>query len=311
MLIVDTVVQFFPRGGSAQVVRYLAREFTGRDMMLRVICGSLGVGGMSDAMTFYSGLDVSPMDYSPAAAAYTGGYTGMDCQPDPFHPSYEDRGPAAPDRLFTAVPPRTIDHLTDAWTRHLSAHRNAQPDLVHLHHLSHLQEAVRRAYPDTPVITTLHGTDLKLLDRAQRVSRFARRIGVPLTALRDAHDPSDPDGTRTALDRIATAADLTETEATRLHQTDWQLWPYADLWSAQMGRLVRCAGRIVVVSDSDAAHITRLLGVPPTALTVVPNGVDTTRFTARRLTDSQRMESLRHWLIEDPQGWAPHQPPGR
>ncbi len=311
MLAADTVVQFFPRGGSAQVIRYLGHEFTARGAANRIICGTLGAAGqLSHARTFYSGLDVAAMDYTPAAGAYTGGCTGMDGQQAPFHPSYEDRGPAAPDRMFTAVAPATTEHLTGAWTRYLAACRSARPDLVHLHHLSHLQQAVARAYPGVPVVTTFHGTDLKLLDQAQRAVRLARRIGAPLTALRDVCKAGDGEPAQTALGRLLRRAGLTDSESAQALGTDWRLWPYADVWSAQMRRNVRLAGQIVVVSRSDAAEVNRLLGVPAADLTVIPNGVDTTRFAPRHLDREQRLDLLRRWLVDDPQGWGPGQAPG-
>src|SRR5919108_418499 len=78
---------FFPRGGSAQVVRYLARSLPSAGWHPTIACGSLGPPGLqSNAATFFGGLDVRSVDYTAAAAA-----------PDPlaadppFHPSYEDR----------------------------------------------------------------------------------------------------------------------------------------------------------------------------------------------------------------------------
>jgi glycosyltransferase involved in cell wall biosynthesis len=308
MLSVDTVVQFFPRGGSAQVIRYLGGELTRQGAANRIICGSLGAPGqLSHAQTFYAGLDVRPVDYTPAATAYTGGCTGMDGQPTPFHPSYEDRGPDAPDRMFTAVPPGTIAHLTAAWTRHLAERRSDHPTVVHLHHLSHLQRAVRQAYPATPVVTTLHGTDLKLLARAIQVTRVARRLGVPPATLAAA--AGDPRQAET-LARTAQQAGLPAGEISEVLETDWPLWPHAGTWAAQMQASIRLAGKIVAVSASDAAAISELLAVPPGDITVIPNGVDATRFAPLRLAPEQRLSLLRRWLTEDPRGWRPGQPPG-
>jgi D-inositol-3-phosphate glycosyltransferase len=61
---------FFPRGGSAQVARYLARSLPRQGWEVTVACGSLGASGdPSHAETFYRGVDVRALDYSPAAAA--------------------------------------------------------------------------------------------------------------------------------------------------------------------------------------------------------------------------------------------------
>ena len=42
------------------------------------------------------------------------------------------------------------------------------PEVLHLHHLTPIHEAAARELPDLPVVTHLHGTELKMIDRAQR-----------------------------------------------------------------------------------------------------------------------------------------------
>ncbi|MFI6324800.1 glycosyltransferase family 4 protein [Nonomuraea sp. NPDC050556] len=303
-MIIDTVVQFFPRGGSAQVIRYLSEQLTGRGHTSRILCGSLGQpGDFSHAPTFYAGMDIGPMDYNPAANAYARGYSGMDDQRAPFHPSYEDRGPTAPDRMFTAIPPHTIDHLVNAWARHLKSGRNDRSDVVHVHHLSHLQQAVAHAYPGVPRITTFHGTDLKLLDQAQAMTSLAREVCLSPAVLADACR-------NRLLARLLDAARLTDEQRERIGAIDWPHWAYADAWADSMRDHVRRAGRIVVVSGSDQVEVNRLLHVPREAITVIPNGVDTSRFMPKRLTADQRLAHLRRWLIDDPKGWLPGRQPG-
>jgi glycosyltransferase involved in cell wall biosynthesis len=302
-LTIDTVVQFFPRGGSAQVIRYLANDFIRRGHSCRILCGSLGnYGELSHAASFYQGLDVAAMDYTPAAIAYAQGGSGMDGQPAPFHPSYEDRGSKAPDRLFTAVSPRTVRHLIEAWSRHLTAHRNRWPDIIHVHHLSHLQAAVARAYPDVARVTTLHGTDLKLLDQTHRNTLLAATADVPLTALAQATHPAE-------LDRLLPTS-LDPAIRRRMHEVDWRHWAYADVWATCMRAYAGQIGNLVVVSPSDQREAARLLDIPPSQITVIPNGVNTTRFIPQHLSEGQRLALLRRWLVQDPQGWAPGQAPG-
>ncbi|PZG45874.1 hypothetical protein C1I98_15080 [Spongiactinospora gelatinilytica] len=309
-LTIDLVVQFFPRGGSAQVIRYLATELTRRGHRCRILCGSLGQAGQfSHAETFYTGLPVAPMDYNAAADAYARGSTSMEGRPSPFHPSYEDRGPQAPDRMFTAVAPATTAHLIDAWTRHLTSHRSSRPDVVHVHHLSHLQSAVARAYPDVPAVTTFHGTDLKLLDQAQRHVRLADRIAAGVTHLADACRHPDPGARREALARLLPHS-LSPGLREHALAIDWRHWRHADDWAAQMRSHLRQAGRLVTVSVNDQAELQRLLAVPTRQITVIGNGVDITRFTPQRLTIGERLALLRHWLVADPQGWAVDRPPG-
>ena len=147
-------LMFFPRGGSAQVARYLAGSLPGWDVT--IACGSLGAPGEpSHAETFYAGLDVRPLDYSAAAAA-----------PDPvaagFQPSYEDR-PGAPDRVFAGVDEADYERLVGIWERRLAEAGAAEADVLHLHHLTPIHEAAERAFGDVPRIGHLHGTELLML----------------------------------------------------------------------------------------------------------------------------------------------------
>ncbi|TML27585.1 MAG: hypothetical protein E6G30_06855, partial [Actinobacteria bacterium] len=53
---------FFPRGGSAQVARALARELPAHGWDVSLLTGSLGEGGPSDAHRFYAGLHPHVVD---------------------------------------------------------------------------------------------------------------------------------------------------------------------------------------------------------------------------------------------------------
>jgi glycosyltransferase involved in cell wall biosynthesis len=149
---------FFPRGGSAQVVRYLARSLPDAGWDPTIACGSLGPPGVqSNAATFFGGLDVRSVDYTAAAAA-----------PDPlaadppFHPSYEDRA-GAPDRVFGRVDDDAYERLVAAWIEHLRAAGADEADVLHLHHLTPLNEAAERAFPQVPRVGHVHGTEVLML----------------------------------------------------------------------------------------------------------------------------------------------------
>jgi glycosyltransferase involved in cell wall biosynthesis len=151
-------VMFFPRGGSAQVVRYLARFLPRAGWDVTIACGSLGApGGQSHAETFYRGLDVQPLDYTAAAAA-----------PDPiaadppFQPSYEDR-PGAPDRVLAGVDDHAYERLVSTWERQLATADAGTAEVLHLHHLTPIHEAAERAFPGVPRVGHLHGTELLML----------------------------------------------------------------------------------------------------------------------------------------------------
>src|SRR5207245_5972935 len=58
---------FFPRGGSAQVARALSGALAETGWHVRLAAGSLaGPGAPTNAASFFSGIDVSAVDYSPA-----------------------------------------------------------------------------------------------------------------------------------------------------------------------------------------------------------------------------------------------------
>ncbi len=151
-------LMFFPRGGSAQVTRYLAGALPPNGWDATVLAGSLGgPGDDPHAGTFFEGLDVVPVPYDDALEADD----PLRADP-PMHPSFEDR-PGAPDRVFANVDDDTYEHLVDAWIGHLERAGAADADLLHLHHLTPLNEAAARAFPDKPVVGHLHGTELLML----------------------------------------------------------------------------------------------------------------------------------------------------
>ena len=175
---------FFPRGGSAQVARYLARSLPESGWEVTIACGTLGgPEEESNAERFYSGLDVRALDYTEAASA-----------PDPlaadppFQPSYEDR-PDAPDKVFASVDDDAFERLVATWRRQLEDAGAADADVLHLHHLTPINEAAERAFPDVSRIGHLHGTELLMLSEiddgppegwdhaaawAERMRRWAR-----------------------------------------------------------------------------------------------------------------------------------------
>jgi glycosyltransferase involved in cell wall biosynthesis len=147
---------FFPRGGSAHVARSLARALPRTGWDVTILSGSIADAG--DAAAFYAGLDVRPLDMARALEA-----------PDPLaadpplHPSYEDR-PGAADRVFASLSDAEAEHQTVAWARALQSAGAAHADVLHLHHLTPLNEAAARVAPDVPVVGHLHGTELLMLE---------------------------------------------------------------------------------------------------------------------------------------------------
>ena len=101
---------FFPRGGSAQVARALTGALAESGWQVTLAAGSLGGPDTpTNAASFFSDIDVSTVDYSPALRLADPLAAAV-----PFQPSYEDR-PAGPDRVFAAVDDVAYERLVAAW----------------------------------------------------------------------------------------------------------------------------------------------------------------------------------------------------
>lgn len=160
---VVTASAFFPRGGSAHVVRSLARELPAHGWDVTVLSGSrTDQGHHADARVFYGGLDVRPLDFTAALRA-----------PDPLapapgaapmHASFEDR-PGAPDPVAASLDDAAFERQVAAWCRALEDADAASADVLHLHHLTPINEAAARVAPHVPVVAHLHGTELLMLER--------------------------------------------------------------------------------------------------------------------------------------------------
>jgi glycosyltransferase involved in cell wall biosynthesis len=148
---------FHPRGASAPVARTLASALPEAGWDVTVVTGSLP-GGPGDARRFYAGLDVRDVDFTAALAA-----------PDPLladpplPPSFEDR-PGAPDRVMCSLSDEVFEHQVAAWAKELAGAGAARADVLHLHHLTPLNEAASLVAPDVPVVAHLHGTELTMLE---------------------------------------------------------------------------------------------------------------------------------------------------
>ena len=153
-------LMFFPRGGSAQVTRYLAGGAAGaRVGRRRSLAGSLGGPGRRPARRRRSSRVSTSCRFLTTTRSTADDPLLAD---PPMHPSFEDR-PGAPDRVFANVDDDTYEHLVEAWIGHLERAGAADADLLHLHHLTPLNEAAARAFPDKPVVGHLHGTELLML----------------------------------------------------------------------------------------------------------------------------------------------------
>jgi glycosyltransferase involved in cell wall biosynthesis len=158
-------IYFYPRGGSAHVNRALAREFERSGFEVTVMSGSRSdLGEHALASSFYPGLDLRSVDFTPALASDDP--LGFDGGPGtaPMHGSYEDR-PGAPDVVLPTLSDDAYERQVEAWTRELERAGAADADLLYLHHLTPINEAAARAFADTPILGHVHGTELLMLER--------------------------------------------------------------------------------------------------------------------------------------------------
>ncbi|MFI1185860.1 glycosyltransferase family 4 protein [Streptomyces californicus] len=302
---VDHGILFYPRGGSSLVVKNLTEQTLAVGRRARIFAGSLGQpGAYSHARTFYSGLPLTVTDYNLAAAAHAQGEDAL-AQAIPLHPSYEDRIDV-PDRVFAAVAPQTADAIEDYWRRQLTARRAGATGVLHLHHLTPLHGIARLG--DVLVVTTLHGTELKFLANAQRRLRLATALGLSVAEVGQQYREA-PRSTLRLISQTAGAPDLDEAEC--LLADRWHMWTHARHWVDRLRSYARTSGRIVVISEQDRALAQSLGRIPDSRIDIVPNGVDTDRFTSPlALHDSDRHKILTQWLVDDPQGWAAGEAPG-
>lgn len=284
---------FYPRGGSAQVALYLARALERADWHTELICGSLGPEGeRTNAGTFFKGIDVHAVDYDPAIAAAEEGSDPVAAD-FPLHPSFEDRLDAS-DRVFAAVTPELGDHLVDAWAAFVDDALDSDIEVFHLHHLSVLQEAFSRARAGVPMVTHLHGTDMKMIDRIDRLVAIAQQLESDLAGMADRADA----------DELPSFSDLEDDRARELADTvRWGEWRHGSHWAARLRAAAQRSDRFVVISPHDRDEAQRLLGVEGDRVEWIPNGVDTDLFDRVEMSAQDRRERWSEFLVEDPQGW--------
>ena len=173
---------FSPRGGSAPAARALARGLRDRGCAVTLVAGSrsdLGPHGEADA--FYGAVHAVRFDRALASQSPVRfeGSAGS----APLHPSFEDR-PGAPDVVFAKLDDLDYERQVRAWCREFELADAGGFDVLHLHHLTPLNEAAARVAPHVPVVGQLHGTELLMLEQIaagippgwRHAERWAARI---------------------------------------------------------------------------------------------------------------------------------------
>jgi glycosyltransferase involved in cell wall biosynthesis len=160
---VVSAVLFSPRGGSAHVARALARGLRVQGCSVTLLAGSRGdLGAHGDANAFYG--DVHAVNFDPALASRAPLRFEGPSGTAPLHPSFEERT-GAPDKVFASLDDAEYERQVRAWARELARAGADRADVLHLHHLTPLNEAAARTAPRVPVVSQLHGTELLMLER--------------------------------------------------------------------------------------------------------------------------------------------------
>lgn len=289
---------FYPRGGSAQVVRYLVPALERAGWPVALVAGSLGEpGDRRHAKSFFKHAHLTAVQYDDAVRAHEAGRDPHGT-PIPMHPSFEDR-PGAPDRVFAALGPEAEQHLVGAWTGLLRGAWPQRPSILHLHHLTHIHGAAAELFADVPLVTHLHGTEILFLEQIDRLSAIARSLGTDLAGMEN----GPPAGWEAD-------EDLTRDERHLIAETRWKCWVHGERWARRMRSAAASSDRVVAISPHLHEEAAKVLGLLPERLLSIPNGVDTSRFDRRNLSDAERLERWRHWLVEAPQGWDESGRPG-
>lgn len=179
-----SAILFSPRGGSAPAARGLACALRGQGCSVTVVAGSRGdLGPHGDARAFYG--DVRAVSFDAALASEAPLRFAGPAGTAPLHPSFEDR-PDAPDVVFAMLDDLDYERQVRAWCRELVSAGARQADVLHLHHLTPLNEAAARIAPHVPVVGQLHGTELLMLEQIAAGApprwRHAERWGARIRA---------------------------------------------------------------------------------------------------------------------------------
>lgn len=160
-------LMFYPRGGSAHAVRALSTCLRAEGYEVTVVAGSrTDLADSGDARALF-GADVHAVRFDEALAAPDPlRYEGPPGTA-PLHPSFEDR-PGAPDRVFASLDDDEFELQVEAWSRELDDAGAADADVLHLGHLTPVNEAALRVAPGVPVVGQLHGTELLMLEQIAR-----------------------------------------------------------------------------------------------------------------------------------------------
>jgi len=158
---------FYPRGGSSHSARSIARELGAQGLEVTLLAGSRSdLGEVSLATSFYAGLDLRVLDFTPAVRSGDPLRYRGPAGTAPIHGSYEDR-PGAPDEVLACLDEEAFELQVEVWAEALAAAAEPRVDALYLHHLTPINEAAARVLPEVPAIGHVHGTELLMLEEIE------------------------------------------------------------------------------------------------------------------------------------------------
>ena len=172
------------------MARSLARGLRAQGCEVTFLAGSRSdLGGHGDAREFYGEVQAVEFDAALASAdaARLRGAAGHRADAPLLRGACGRPGPGVRD----AGRSRTTSARCSAWSRELARAGAAEADVLHLHHLTPLNEAAARVAPHVPIVGQLHGTELLMLEQIaegppagwDHAARWAERLRGWATAV--------------------------------------------------------------------------------------------------------------------------------
>ena len=155
---------FYPRGGSAHACRAIARQLGANGLEVTLVAGSRSdQGEVGLAASFYAGIDLRPVDFTPALRSPDPLHYRAGPGAAPIHGSFEER-PGAEDPVIASLGEEELERQVEAWASAFAAAAAPGADVLYLHHLTPLNEAAALVLPGVPVVGHVHGTELLMLE---------------------------------------------------------------------------------------------------------------------------------------------------
>ena len=130
---------------------------------------------------------------------------------------------------FAALGPEQAEAQVSAWEGVFERAGFGRVDVLHLHHLTPMHDAASRCCPERPLVTHLHGTELKMLDRIDRLNAVALALDTSLDQLAVAADAGD----------LPSDCRLAGTDRELLRQTNLGHYRYGKDWATRLERSAR------------------------------------------------------------------------